>query len=740
MGIARRIVPSLAFVLLAAACGGEKEGGGGGGGGDGGSAWAPPYRHVPPQVRQPAFEDIRTDPETGVEAVHGEVLVALAEGKTVADLETDLAKVPGGARVVGTVPDFRLAEVATQGDTAVAKKALAALPSVAAVSSVYLHYAAKEFDDPALSDQDPANDWGLREIGAPKAWDTTLGEGTTVAVIDSGVDAAHPDLAARMAATWSFATESDRQDSAYLEAMEHGTHVAGTVAATAGNREGTVGVAPGARIASIQLLHVPKGSPAGTRPTCTNAQIAAAISRAMGMGAQVMNLSIGPGLSGLKPALADPSRREATVAGLLKMRDESLAVFDRVLAEAAARGVVVVVAAGNDGLPANWCPLPSSRWTIGVGAVGRDGGWADFGDGFGSNYQEGAGGERAVDVCAPGKEIWSTYTAPDRYKFQQGTSMATPHVAGLAALLKAVAPSATFEEVRDVLVATAKPLSSSKEVGPRVDAAAAVAEMVRRRDAGRPPPTTRPPRPPSGPIYPPDWRWGRQPGSITIVIDFGNGWLAELIRFLLSLFLRTAEPDQGGRFDEFGRVVDFPRRVALGPPRDLGGRSRWRYVWDRRAELRSKNLGGLETYVVKEVDQAVKEAGEPGGEAPAGVVGKTTDATFAADTDRDAVVVATSRSSEPARRQMEVFRKVAGRLSGSAAFLEAPMEEAPSSLAAAGVSSVPTVLVYRKGRVLKAKAEGFQDEEKLHALIVEALRIGKGLLGIEMEEPTPAMR
>ena len=589
----------LTLVALGGGCGGEEAP-------RDDPGYLAPFAFVPPRVRPARPEKVAPDPETGLVVVRGEAVVALGRGKTRQDLERELAEARIDARVVGDVESLGVFQLEVPAaDEAAVRRAIEALPSVEGAMPNGLNWPTREFDDAMLRDGDAENDWGIRAIRAPAAWDSTLGEGVTVAVVDSGCDPAHEDLRDRYATPYSFSTRSDGTDLSFADAGYHGTHVAGTIAATAGNGVGTAGIAPGATIVSLQALYLQRRADGTEDIYVTDADLLAALTLAIGRGAQVVNMSLGPRYpKEMQEQLDDPTRRDALVAKLLAVRDERRRVLDPVLRQAAERGVVCVVSAGNNARPAHWSPLPSSPYTISVGAIGPDLRATSF-----SSYREPSDLE-GVDLSAPGAAIWSCRVGGG-YVAEQGTSMAAPHVAGTVALLKAVRPSTTFAEVREVLVRTARPLDGGPDVGPRLDAAAAVEEMVRRRDADRPPPTSRPPAPPPDQRFPPGVRWQPSPGTITIVIQLGapaRCWLCDLVRFLVELFLRVAIPVEGGRFDEYGRAVRYPDRVALGPPPDLQGRERIVYVWDNRARLQSRNLGALEGYVVKEADQAVREA------------------------------------------------------------------------------------------------------------------------------------
>ena len=237
------------------------------------------------------------------------------------------------------------------------------------------------------------------DIDAPEAWAILQGSsGVTVAVIDSGVDYTHPDLAANYAGGDDFVFG----DGDPMDDHGHGTHVAGTIAASMNNptgtpaaAEGVVGVAPNARILAYKVCR--------SDGTCDDFAIAQAIARAVADGANVINMSLGE-------------------------TDYSQSLNDAVQAAWNA-GLVIVAGAGNDGTTVPFYPAAFDN-VISVAAFDEDHRRPSF-----SNYGS------WVDISAPGNVIMSTYrmaacgssTTPGDtgcYNWNTGTSMATPHVCG----------------------------------------------------------------------------------------------------------------------------------------------------------------------------------------------------------------------------------------------------------------------------------------------------------------------
>ena len=244
--------------------------------------------------------------------------------------------------------------------------------------------------------------WGLTRVAAPTAWSTTTGRGVTVAVLDTGV-AAHPDLRDNLLPGFDFVDN----DTSTTDVHGHGTHVAGIVAA-ARNGIGVAGVAPDARILPVKVL---SDSGSGTTTGVANG-----IVWAVGNGADVINLSLA--------GAASPSVSTA-------------------IAYAVSRDVVVVAAAGNGGLNGVTYWPGADPNAIGVASTDSSGLPSSFSSR--GSY---------VDVAAPGGSVWSTYPG-DGYASMSGTSMAAPHVAAVAALVRQARPELSEIQVRAVLTSGA---------------------------------------------------------------------------------------------------------------------------------------------------------------------------------------------------------------------------------------------------------------------------------------------
>jgi serine protease len=265
-------------------------------------------------------------------------------------------------------------------------------------------------DDPYRSMQ-----WDLTTLDATTSWSASTGAGATVAVIDTGVDAAHPDLAGHVLPGVDLITGDE---GASIDPHGHGTHVAGTIAAVTGNATGVSGFAPEAMILPIRVLSADGSG--------VMSDVATALVVAADRGADVVNLSLGS--------------------------TEQAGSVTTAIAYARSKGVVVVAAAGNSrgsGSPANYPAADAG--VLGVAAT-------DSSDQVASFSNQGS----YVDVAAPGVDILSTVPAvKGDYAFYSGTSMAAPHVAALAAQLRAADPQLTPDEVQAAIEATAVDLGAA---------------------------------------------------------------------------------------------------------------------------------------------------------------------------------------------------------------------------------------------------------------------------------------
>ena len=294
------------------------------------------------------------------------------------------------------------------------------------------------------SDSQFASQWHYYEavggINLPAAWDRSLGAGVRVAVIDTGYRP-HADLAANIVGGYDFIADTavsndgngrdadarDPGDWCSSSSSWHGTHVAGTIAAVTNNGLGVAGVAPSARIVPVRVL--------GTCGGYTS-DIAAGVVWASG-----------GTVSGI-PANAYPAR----VLNLsLGGSGACGTTMQNAINSARSRSAMLVIAAGNSNINASNASPANCAGVITVGATTRTGARTSS-----SNYGS------IVDVAAPGADILSTLNAgstvpgADSYVPKSGTSMAAPHVAGVAALMLAKNAALTPDQVESMLKSSAR--------------------------------------------------------------------------------------------------------------------------------------------------------------------------------------------------------------------------------------------------------------------------------------------
>ncbi|MGW4509137.1 S8 family serine peptidase [Streptomyces sp. NPDC004436] len=327
------------------------------------------------------------------------------------------------------------------------------------------------------NDTDYAKQWDLFEptagMNVPGAWDKTTGSGVTVAVIDTGY-VAHSDVAPNIVAGYDFISssayardgggrDSNPADEGDWNATDgecglnskasnsswHGTHVAGTIAAATNNSKGVAGIAYSAKIQPVRVLGKCGGSTSDIVDAITWAS-GGSVSGvpANATPAKVINMSLGgPGACGTS--------------------------YQNAINAAVARGTTVVVAAGNSNADAAGYSPASCNNVINVASTNRAGDRSYYSN-YGSVIDISApGGEtrRATDtpgtVTTPENAILSTLNAgtttpgAENYKPYQGTSMAAPHIAGLAALMKSANSSLTPAQIETAIKNNARPLAGT---------------------------------------------------------------------------------------------------------------------------------------------------------------------------------------------------------------------------------------------------------------------------------------
>jgi subtilisin family serine protease len=338
---------------------------------------------------------------------------------------------------------------------------LEAMPEVAYAEPNFVYRLARIPTDPLFGDQAGLHNVGQlvggqysgapgADIDAPEAWDVTTGDpSVTVAIVDSGVDASHPDLAANLVSGYDYSGVDDPDPSPdpLAQAGDHGTHVAGVAGATGDNGEGIAGASWRSRLMPLKVSGPTPEDPGGTIKAI---DVAEAFAHAASRGVRVVNASLG-----------GPN-------------------FSQTIEDAmgSARDTLFVVSAGNDSADVDSayteypCESAVENLICVTSTNHNDGGAWGF-----ANW-----GAASVDLAAPGRDILSTVFASQSlyggpYDFKTGTSMSAPHVAGVAALLFSQSPHASPGQVRSAILSSVDPLPSlmgRTGTGGRLDAASAL--------------------------------------------------------------------------------------------------------------------------------------------------------------------------------------------------------------------------------------------------------------------------
>jgi hypothetical protein len=333
----------------------------------------------------------------------GRVLVKPHPGLSDFALATILAA--HGGREVERLHDLdvRVVDVPPQAEEAVAH-ALAQNPQIDFAEPDAL----VEPNDTVPNDPDYGSAWHLPKIQAPGAWDVSRGGGVVIAILDTGVDGSHPDLAGKMLPGWN----SVDQNADTADIFGHGTAVAGTAAAATNNGTGVASVAWDAQILPVRITDRSDGA-------AYYSDMANGLTWAADHGARVANISYD----------ATPSATVANAAAYMR-----------------SRGGLVVVAAGNSGTDPGYADSPYMISVSATTSSDTRASWSSYG-----NY---------VDVSAPGSSILTTNNGGG-YGHWSGTSFASPVTAGVVALIMAANPDLGPDQVESVLETTATDLGSS---------------------------------------------------------------------------------------------------------------------------------------------------------------------------------------------------------------------------------------------------------------------------------------
>ena len=340
----------------------------------------------------------------------GEILVKFKPGIAALGAQRTLAA--HGLQVTGEIRAIDVLKLAVEpGRELEAIASLRQNPNVLYAEPNHLAYATDTLPNDLYFNPPYSLQWGLSRIEAPAAWDITTGANhVVIAIVDTGIDLDHPDLLCpgKLTPGYDFANDDSIPD----DDNGHGSHVAGIAAACTNNNTGVAGVAWGARLMPVKVLDsVGNGY---------YDDVAAGIIYAVNQGADIINLSLGG------------SGGSQTLAGAVQY--------------AYNYGRLVVAATGNNNGPVLYPAAYPEAMAVAATDEFDQRAWF-------SNY----GPE--TDIAAPGVDIYSTWNGGG-YLSASGTSMATPYVAGLAALLWSLNPGLTRDQVRDVIQSTADDLGT----------------------------------------------------------------------------------------------------------------------------------------------------------------------------------------------------------------------------------------------------------------------------------------
>lgn len=337
-----------------------------------------------------------------------------------------------GGAVIDTIPGIDVQVVAVPAGTVPSRvAAYGRNPNVQYAEPDYVATAVgKPAPPPPASGPDPylSQQWGMATVQALEAWNFTSGNSAIkIAILDSGIDQNHPDLSSKIVAQKNF-SGGGLPDDLY----GHGTHVAGIAAALTNNRLGVAGLGNKSSLMNGKVL--------GNAGTGYYSWIASGVTWAADKGAKVINMSLGGTYS-----------------------DQTLA---SAIVYAWNKGVVTVAAAGNNGSSTKFYPAAYPN-CIAVAATNPADAAASFSN-FGIDW---------VDVAAPGVDILSTLNTGG-YGYMSGTSMASPHVAGLAGLVWSTSYGSGNTSVRSRIENTTKKIGTDLWGFGRINALSAVTPLA----------------------------------------------------------------------------------------------------------------------------------------------------------------------------------------------------------------------------------------------------------------------
>ncbi len=353
---------------------------------------APPSGHHPDL---PHFQD------TGESFARGRILVIPRAGLPAAEFSKIMKEHGGKAKKVG------------QSDLHIVNVPAHAEESIVARLADHPHLKLAELDrkvSPSMTPNDPyyGSEWHLPKISAQNAWNTTQGSGVTIAILDSGINGAHPDLNGKMVSGWNFYDNNPNTS----DVFGHGTLVAGTAAAITNNGTGVSSIAGQSKIMPIRITDTSGYGYAST--------IVQGLVWASDNGVRVANVSFGGAV------------------GILSVQNAAQYMKDK--------GGLVIAAAGNTGTELTTIPTTTMIPVSATDANDAIASWSSYG-----NF---------VAMSAPGVNIWTT-RREGNYKTASGTSLSSPLTAGVVALMMSANTKLSSLEIENLLFSSAVDLGAS---------------------------------------------------------------------------------------------------------------------------------------------------------------------------------------------------------------------------------------------------------------------------------------